>query len=197
MMSKVRFIFSPGAIEDFREIFKNEKFTREDALRELTKSSQHAQLQRTKSSGTRVFRSGLPREYYLLADPPGSRGSSRVRALAPAQSSGTSVTKSPDTWWLQQEGDVESQFWGSPGKELAFARSALGLSVGELATLVGVSSRTLRLWEKGSPSLTHSEVRLIAGLVGKLHEARLLAYAFGNDARDEVRNTLVAQEIQS
>jgi hypothetical protein len=187
-MSRVRFVFSPAAIKDFRDIFESEKLTREAALEELARSSQHAQLQRTKSGGARVYRASMPRDYYLLADPPGTRGTSRVRALARTVGEDT---EGRSTWWLQQEGDVESELTGGPGRELAFARSALGLSVEELADLIGVTARRIKKWEQDSKGGVPADLPIIARVIGRLHEARILTYALGDSGRTGVQSTLM------
>ena len=187
-MSNHRFVFSPAAIKDFREIFQSEKFSRPQALQELTKSSHQAQLQRTNSSGSRIYRAQKPREYYLLADPPGPGGDSKVRALASTQES--NLWGGANWWGSEHKGDVEPEIDSAAGKELTFARKALGLSVTELAGLLHISPRSLRAWEKCTSRHDTTKVRRIARIVGQLHEARVLAYAMRNPGAAQVHSVL-------
>ncbi|MBX3172349.1 MAG: helix-turn-helix transcriptional regulator [Candidatus Eremiobacteraeota bacterium] len=175
-MNARRFLYTPAALRDFRELYASERLNRGQALDALKHSMDSAVLQRTKATGAQVYRSVAPREHYLLV---GETERNRRPVLAVA----SLKNEDADGWWLPAEGDLASDtvvgLGAHPGSELRFARESLGLSVEELARLVNLPAARLKVWENGQFKSWKS-LRKVARLVGKLHETRVLARAGQN-----------------
>lgn len=177
-MTNTRFILTPGAIRDFREIYAAEQLTRAQARDALGASMRAAHWQHAGPEGTQVFRSQGPRRHYLLV------GKSEAESR-PVLAVASEHNRDPDGWWLPRESDLVAApdsamgFGSHPGAELRFARETLGLSVEELSSLLNLPGRRLEAWERGQIKSWRT-LRKIARLVGKLHETRVLARASRN-----------------
>ena len=174
-MNSRRFVLTPGAIRDFREIYAAEGLTRAQAMDALGSSLEAARWQHTGPDGNQVLRSGGRRRHYLLI------GQSKARAK-PVLAVAAEDNQDPQGWWLRRETGLVAAsqpvegFGAHPGAELRFARETLGLSVEELGSLLGLPSRRLEAWERGQIKNWRT-LRKVASLVGKLHETRVLARA--------------------
>ncbi|MFN8613749.1 MAG: helix-turn-helix transcriptional regulator [Vulcanimicrobiota bacterium] len=181
-MQTGKFVYTAGAIRDFREIYAAENLSRAQALCELRKSVKGASLERTQADGAQVLRSLGERKHYLLV----GKGRDQNRpVLAVASTSNLD----PDGWWVAPVGDNKldlpdrlvkpesaSSFGPHPGAELRFARETLGISVEELAGLVRMPRSRIEAWERGQIR-SWKCLRRLARVVGKLHETRILARA--------------------
>jgi len=171
-----RFVLTPGAIRDFREIYASEGMTRTQAVHALQSSAESARCEHIRPEGSQVLRSDGPRHHYLLVGQPLKTEPQPVLAVAAVDN------KDPDGWWLRREtglapaGESVIAFGPHPGAELRFARETLGLTVEQLSSLVNLPRRRLEAWERGEVG-DWKAVRKIARLVGKLHETRVLARA--------------------
>jgi hypothetical protein len=174
-MSAGRFLYTPAAVRDFREIYAAEKLSRAQALEGLRKSLEGAQLVHTQAGGDQVFRSAAPREHYLLV----GNGESENR---PVLAVASVDDKDPNGWWLAPNLSLGLH----PGAELRVAREGLGISVEELAQLIRLPRARLEAWERGEIKSVKS-LRRLARLVGKLHETRVLARVAGSRARPPLR----------
>ena len=166
-MNAGRFLYTPAALRDFREIYAAEKLNRAQAVAGLRKSLKGAELVRTQSGGDQVFRSAAPREHYLLVGKGQAEGGA-VLAVAALDD------QDPKGWWLPQNLSLQAH----PGAELRLAREGLGLSVDELALLSRLPKARLEAWERGEIKSAKA-LRKLARLVGKLHETRVLAGSAG------------------
>lgn len=170
-----RFILTPGAIRDFREIYASEGLTRAQAVDALESSADSACWEHSRPGGGQVLRSAGSRRHYLLVGQAVEAEPSPVLAVAALDN------QDPNGWWLRSELALGSH----PGAELRFARETLGLSLDELSSLVNLPRRRLEAWEQGHIK-SERALRKIARLVGKLHETRVLTRA----SRDELRESL-------
>lgn len=175
-MSDIRFFLTPGAIQDFREIYAAEGLTRAQALKALDKSVRSARLEHTQPGGSQVLLSQGARRHFLLV---GQVECEQKPVLAVASVD----DQNPKGWWLPSSGLVAAPeavvgFGPHPGAELRLARETLGLSLQELSSLLGMPSRRLEAWERGQIK-SWKTLRKVARLVGKLHETRILARASG------------------
>ena len=161
-----RFVLTPGAIRDFREIYASEGLTRAQAVHALESSAESAHWEHSRAGGRQVLRSAGTRRHYLLVGQPVEAEPSPVLAVAALDND------DPNGWWLRGRAGVGPH----PGAELRFARETLGLSVEQLSSLVNLPQRRLEAWERGEVK-NEQTLRKIARLVGKLHETRVLTRA--------------------
>lgn len=179
-----RFLLTPAAIRDFRDIYQLEGLNDDQARQKLAIGAQSARLEHTKSNGSRVFSTLEPRKHYLLVSPPESGQTPSILAVARLGSS------APGHWSSPQEGDLDASTpvdldpisCLNPGLELRFARESLGLSLEELASLLNQPLSRLQAWERGEIR-SYASLRKIARAVGKLHQTRVLAYAHRFEGR--------------
>ena len=169
-MNAGRFLYTPAAVRDFRELYAAEKLSQAQAREGLRRSLKGAKLVHTQSDGDQVFRSAAPREHYLLIGHDEGEGRS-VLAVASLDN------QDPNGWWLSPG----LKLGVHPGAELRIAREGLGLSTEELAALTRLTNDKIEAWERGEIKSAKS-LRKLARLVGKLHETRVLAHATSSRA---------------